>query len=61
MTSTVTRRILARVENPDDAFPEMEWVIRYVTRDGSLKAAVRSVQAEIDDGSMIVVREEPVR
>jgi hypothetical protein len=61
MSATVTRRILARVENPDDAFPELEWINSPVGLLGEHFAmAVRSIQDLIDGGSMIVVREEPL-
>lgn len=61
MTTTVTRRILARVENPDDAIAEIYWLNSRTRLLGeSFGQAVRAIQAEIDDGSMVVVREEPV-
>jgi hypothetical protein len=56
-----TRRILARVENLDDAFPELDWIESRTRILGEpFGVAVRSIQDLIDDGSIIVVREEPV-
>ena len=57
MTPTVTRRILAHVNYPDDAMPELEWV-------ASIKRpfidAVLLTQNLIDAGRLIVVREEQI-
>lgn len=56
---THTRRILARVEQPEFEAPELDWIN---SRTGILgehfAMASRSIQALIDDGSMIVVRTE---
>lgn len=54
-----TRRILARVEQPEFEAPELDWIN---SRTGILgehfAMAARSIQALIDDGSMIVIRTE---
>jgi hypothetical protein len=60
MSATVTRRILAPAGHPEDAMAEMNWIDNCIGHEGSFIAAVRHIQAMIDDGSMIVVREEPV-
>lgn len=57
----VERRILARAENLAGEAPELDWIN---SRTGILGEhfgmAVRSIQALIDDGSMVVVRTEGV-
>jgi len=55
------RRILARVENLEAAFADLDWInSRTGILGESFPMAVRSIQDLIDDGSMIVVREEDV-
>lgn len=60
--TTVTRRILARVEQPEFEAPELDWIN---SRTGILgehfAMASRSIQNLIDTGAMIVVRTEPVQ
>jgi hypothetical protein len=60
-TLAIVRRILARVENPEFAAPELEWINSRTSILGEHFAmASRGIQALIDDGSMIVVRTECV-
>ncbi len=54
-----TQRILARVENLEAAFPELDWINSRVRILGEhFGMASRSIQDLVDDGSMVVVREE---
>ena len=56
----VTRRILALADDPEDAMSEADW-IETTSGDGmSLAAASIRVQAMIDDGTLVVLREEAV-
>lgn len=56
------RRYLARVENPEAAFPELDWInSRTGILGESFGMAVRSIEELIADGSMIVVdKPEPI-
>ena len=48
--------MLARIENPDGVFPEIDWINSRVRILGeSYGVACRSVEDLIKDGSMIVV------
>jgi hypothetical protein len=54
-----TQRILARVENLAGEYSELDWISSRVCILGeSFPVASRSIQDLIDDGSMVVVREE---
>jgi hypothetical protein len=54
-----TRRILARTEQPEFEAPELDWInSRTAILGEHFGMASRSIQALIDDGSMIVVRTE---
>ena len=55
-------RILARADRPQGAASEIDWINSEVRLLGkSFGRATRSIQAEIDAGTMIVVRTEPRR
>jgi hypothetical protein len=57
--ATVSRRILARADDVTDAMPELEWINRRTRISGeTLEDAVHRVQAMIDAGRLVVVREE---
>jgi hypothetical protein len=57
--TTPTRRILARMEQPEFEAPELDWINSRVGILGEhFGMASRSIQALINDGSMIVVRTE---
>ncbi len=60
--TTICRRILARVEQPEFEAPELDWINSRVGILGEHFAmASRSIQALIADGSLIVVRIEVVQ
>ena len=53
-----TRRFLARIENPTDAWPELDWInSRTVILGENFSMAKRSIEDLIKDGSMIVVEQ----
>ena len=53
------QRILARADNPEGTACELDWINSRVRLLGEpFGMAVRSIQTLVDDGSMIVVREE---
>jgi hypothetical protein len=57
----VVRRILARVENIAGEASELDWInSRTGILGESFGMASRNIQALLDDGSMVVVREEQV-
>ena len=55
----VTRRILARYDEPRAEAPELEWIDSQVRLLGkNFGKAARDIQAQIDSGRMIIVRVE---
>ncbi len=59
MSEPRTQRILARIENLEGAWPEGVWIDSRVRLLGEYYGtASRSIQALIDDGSMVIFRTE---
>ncbi len=58
---TTMRRILALASDPEDAMNESDWIEDISEeQEVSYRDAVRRVQAMVDDGTLVVIRTEPV-